>query len=434
MRVYDIIFKKREGQPLTKEEIKFIINGYTIGDIPDYQIAAFLMASFLKELSYEETKELTKAMLESGDIYDLSGIDGIKVDKHSTGGVGDKVSIPLAPLVASLGVPVPMMSGRGLGHTGGTLDKLESIPGFTTNLSFEQFTNSLKSIQVAMIGQSERIAPADKKLYALRDVTATVDNISLITASIMCKKIAEGADAYVFDVKVGKGAFMRSIRNAKHLASSLINIAELFGKKARAIISNMDQPLGNKIGNALEIEESIDLLKGKGPKDLLEVVRELGGIMLFLGDKADSPVTGKEKIGDAISSGLGLKKFTKMIENQNGDTRVVDDPLKYLPQAEYTYEVKAESDGWIKELDAKSIGISALILGAGRENKESIIDPAVGVILKKKIGNKVLKNETIAELKYNNDERLEDAVERFSRAIVISEKSVAKYQLIFDRI
>ncbi|MDD3627576.1 MAG: thymidine phosphorylase, partial [bacterium] len=400
MRVYDIIFKKREGLPLTKDEIRFIIEGYTNGSIPDYQVSAFLMACFLKELSHEETKELTKAMLESGDSYDLSEIPGIKVDKHSTGGVGDKVSIPLAPLVASFGIPVPMMSGRGLGHTGGTLDKLEAIPGFSTNLTYEKFIDTLKSIKMVMIGQSDMIAPADKKLYALRDVTATVDNISLITASIMSKKIAEGADAYVFDVKVGKGAFMRSIKMAKQLSSSLINIAELFNKKARAIISNMDQPLGNKIGNALEIEESIDLLKGNGPKDLLEIVEELGGLMLFLGGKTDSPTSGKEMILGAIDSGSGLEKFAQMVKVQGGNPSVVNNPEEVLPQAQYTYQLRSPESGWIKEMDAKEIGISALILGAGRENKESVIDPAVGIVLKKKVGDKVERNEVIAEIKY----------------------------------
>lgn len=387
MRMVDIIEKKRDGQELTTAEINFFIEGYTKGEIPDYQASALAMAIYFQDMNDRERADLTRAMVESGDTIDLSAIDGVKVDKHSTGGVGDTTTLVLAPLVASLGVPVAKMSGRGLGHTGGTIDKLESIAGFHVELTREQFIDLVNRDKVAVIGQSGNLTPADKKLYALRDVTGTVNSIPLIASSIMSKKIAAGADAIVLDVKTGDGAFMKTQEDAEELAHAMVRIGNHVGRKTIAIISDMSQPLGFAIGNALEVKEAIETLQGKGPKDLTELVLTLGSQMVILAGKAKTSEEAKEMLLDAIHSGKALAKFKEFLANQGGDASIVDDLTK-LPQAKYKIELPAKQSGYISRMVADEIGVASMILGAGRATKEDVIDLAVGLVLHKKLAIK----------------------------------------------
>lgn len=431
MRMYDIIMKKRKGGTLTKDEIKFFVNGFTKGEIPDYQVSALLMAIFFNKMNKEETANLTMAMVNSGDEINLSLIKGIKVDKHSTGGVGDKTSICLAPLVASLGVPVAKMSGRGLGHTGGTIDKLESFKGFSVELTEEQFTDNVNTVNMAIMGQSGNLVPADKKLYALRDVTATVDNMSLIASSIMSKKIASGADAIVLDVKVGDGAFMKTADAAKELAGEMVHIGNALGRKTIGVISDMDQPLGYAIGNNLEVIEAIELLKGNGPKDLLELTLTLGANMLVCAKKADSLEEGKELLLKNIENGRGLLKLKDFIKAQGGDTSYIDNTDKF-EKARYIKEVLAPKDGYITKINAEAIGLIAMELGAGRATKDSEIDLSVGLVLNKKRGEKVNKGEVIAFIHSNNENNIEKAYNDIILNISISESYDNKIPLIYD--
>lgn len=431
MRMYDIIMKKRKGGTLTKDEIKFFVNGFTKGEIPDYQVSALLMAIFFNKMNKEETANLTMAMVNSGDVINLSLIKGIKVDKHSTGGVGDKTSICLAPLVASLGVPVAKMSGRGLGHTGGTIDKLESFKGFSVELTEEQFTDNVNTVNMAIMGQSGNLVPADKKLYALRDVTATVDNMSLIASSIMSKKIASGADAIVLDVKVGDGAFMKTADAAKELAGEMVHIGNALGRKTIGVISDMDQPLGYAIGNNLEVIEAIELLKGNGPKDLLELTLTLGANMLVCAKKADSLEEGKELLLKNIENGRGLLKLKDFIKAQGGDTSYIDNTDKF-EKARYIKEVLAPKDGYITKINAEAIGLIAMELGAGRATKDSEIDLSVGLVLNKKRGEKVNKGDVIAFIHSNNENNIEKAYNDIIQNVSISESYSNKIPLIYD--
>ncbi|MEG1503165.1 pyrimidine-nucleoside phosphorylase [Enterococcus sp. 22-H-5-01] len=403
MRMVDLIEKKRDGKALSKEEINFIIEGYTEESIPDYQMSALLMAIFYQDMTDEEISQLTLAMANSGEIIDLSSIEGIKVDKHSTGGVGDTTTIVLAPLVASVGVPVAKMSGRGLGFTGGTLDKFESIPGFKIELSEQEFIDIVNKSKVAVIGQSGNLAPADKKLYALRDVTATVDSIPLIASSIMSKKIAAGADAIVLDVTTGDGAFMKDIEDAKRLARTMVRIGKLAGRQTMAVISDMSEPLGEAIGNSLEIVEAIDTLKGNGPKDLTEMCYVLGSQMVVLAGKADSLEDARKMLEEALHSGKALEKFREMVRDQGGDETVIDHTDKILT-AKYEIELPAKSSGYVTKLVANEIGIAAMILGAGRKTKEDAIDHAVGIKLHKKIGDQVTEGESLLTIYANTQE------------------------------
>lgn len=429
MRAYDIILKKRNGNKLTKEEIAFFVSSYTKGDIPDYQASALLMAIYFQGMDDEETSFLAEAMMNSGEVYGLSLIPGKKIDKHSTGGVGDKVSIILAPLVASAGVTVPMMSGRGLGHTGGTLDKLESIPGFRTNLTKDEFISNLKKISVAMIGQSELIAPADKKMYALRDVTGTIESIPLIASSIMSKKLAEGIDGLVLDVKTGSGAFMKKERDAVRLAKNMTAIGKKMGKKVVALITDMEQPLGNAIGNSLEIKECIDVLKGRGPQDLIDITLELGAYMLKLAGNVNNAVKGREILKRHLFDGSAYQRFREMVILQGGDVRAIDNPL-LLPSAKFSKELLSERNGYILKMDTEAIGIASCILGAGREKIEDTIDPAAGIIIEKKIGDKIKKDETLAVLHYNSEEKISEPYKRLQSAIFIGSKKPGKRRLI----
>ena len=420
----EIIKKKRDGFSLTLEEINFTIKGYTEGGIPDYQMSSFLMAVVLKGMSKDETLYLTEAMLNSGKTFDLSRISRKKIDKHSTGGVGDKVSLILAPLVASCGVVVPMVSGRGLGHTGGTLDKLESIPGFRTNLGFKEFYNILENIGVAIMGQTEELVPADKKMYSLRDVTGTIESIPLITASILSKKLAEGIDGLVLDVKCGKGAFMKELKDAEELASSMTSVVKGFGKECVSLITNMDQPLGMNVGNSLEVIESIESLKGNGSGDLMEVVFSLGSEMLIMGKKASNRDEAIPVLEDAIKSGKALDKFGEMVELQGGNPLVVDN-YSILSLSENKKEIKSRDSGWISEIDAYEVGIVNLLLGGGRKKKEDRVNPRVGIVFEKKVGDRVDKDELLATIYYDNvlDEETE---KRFTSSIKISSEPVKK--------
>lgn len=423
MRMVDIIEKKRDGQELTTAEINFFIEGYTKGEIPDYQASALAMAIYFQDMNDRERADLTRAMVESGDTIDLSAIDGVKVDKHSTGGVGDTTTLVLAPLVASLGVPVAKMSGRGLGHTGGTIDKLESIAGFHVELTREQFIDLVNRDKVAVIGQSGNLTPADKKLYALRDVTGTVNSIPLIASSIMSKKIAAGADAIVLDVKTGDGAFMKTQEDAEKLAHAMVRIGNHVGRKTIAIISDMSQPLGFAIGNALEIKEAIETLQGKGPKDLTELVLTLGSQMVILAGKAKTSEEAKEMLLDAIHSGKALAKFKEFLANQGGDASIVDDLTK-LPQAKYKIELPAKQSGYISRMVADEIGVASMILGAGRATKEDVIDLAVGLVLHKKVGDKVEEGESILTI-YSNRENVEDVKQKLYDNIFIADTATA---------
>lgn len=428
----DIIRKKRDGGFLTEEEIDFAIQGYTAGSVPEYQMAALLMAVVLNGMDEGETLHLTRAMLHSGSTFDLSELEGKKIDKHSTGGVGDKVSLILAPLVASCDVIVPMISGRGLGHTGGTLDKLASIPGFTTDLSRDQFFSLLEINGVAMMGQTEEIAPADRKMYSLRDVTATVESIPLITASILGKKLAEGIDGLVLDVKCGKGAFMKTRDDAGALASSMTTVVKGFGKQCVAIVTNMDQPLGRCVGNSLEVIESIECLKGKGPHDLMEVTFALGREMLIMAGKARDGVTAQTMLEDAIASGRALEKFRDMVERQHGDPEVIDD-YSMLPRAKNSLKIKADRPGYLVDIDAYEVGMTNLMLGGGRKKKEDSIDYGVGIVFEKKVGDVVEKGEPIAVLHHENDLH-NRTVDRFLSSITLGSEQPPLFQLFLERV
>lgn len=421
MRMVDVIDHKRNGSALTKEEISAFVEGYTNGEIPDYQASALLMAIYFNGMTDEEQANLTMQMLNSGDRLDLSDIPGIKVDKHSTGGVGDKTSIPLAPMVAALGIPVPMISGRGLGHTGGTLDKLEAIPGFEVERSEAEFKKQVRDIKVAIVGATGNVAPADKKIYALRDVTDTVDSIPLIAGSIMSKKIASGTDALVLDVKTGTGAFMKEEADAVKLANALVKIGKSVGMNCMALISDMNQPLGNMVGNALEIQESIAILKGEGPKDITELVMTLGSQMVVLAKKAATLAEARTKLEEVVANGSALEVFRQMIIAQGGDPRVIEDPT-LMPQAKYHFELPAPQAGYVTKMTADEIGIAAMLLGGGRQAKTDVIDYAVGIELHKKVGDAVAEGESlltihsntadvanIKELLYNNIEIGTDA-------------------------
>ncbi len=422
MRMVDLIEKKRDGGQLTTEEINWFVTNYTQGEIPDYQVSAFLMAVFYEDMSDEEITALTLAMAHSGEVIDLSSIEGIKVDKHSTGGVGDTTTLVLAPLVASVGVPVAKMSGRGLGYTGGTLDKLEAIPGFQIELPEEIFTRLVNQSYVAIIGQSGNLAPADKKLYALRDVTATVNSIPLIASSIMSKKIAAGADAIVLDVTTGDGAFMKKLSDARRLAKTMVRIGALTNRQTMAIISDMTQPLGEAIGNSLEVVEAIETLQGKGPADLLEMCYVLGSQMVVLAKKAPDLDQARKLLEEALESGKALEKFREMIRNQGGDDTVVDHPQSLLT-AKYEQPFLAKKSGYVTKLVANELGIAAMLLGAGRRTKEEEIDYAVGLKLHKKVGDKVTEGEPLLTI-YSNDLELNEVERILEKNIEIGEVAV----------
>lgn len=431
MRMYDLIMKKRKGDELTTEEINFFVDGFTNGSIPDYQASAMLMAIFFNKMNKRETADLTNAMVESGDKINLSNLKGIKVDKHSTGGVGDKTSICLTPLVASLGIPVAKMSGRGLGHTGGTIDKLETFEGFSVELTEEEFMENVNNINIAIMGQSGNLVPADKKLYALRDVTATVDNMSLIASSIMSKKLASGADAIVLDVKVGDGAFMKTPETARELAQEMVDIGKHLGRETIGVISDMDQPLGYAIGNSLEVIEAIELLKGNGPKDLLELTLTIGSNMLLCAKKAESVEEARKMLIENIENGKGLEKLKEFIKAQGGDMTPIDDFSKF-PKAKYIEEVIAPKDGYITKIKAEAFGLIAMELGAGRATKESEIDLAVGLVLNKKRGEKVKKGDVLAYIHSNSEEKLEKARKSILENITIEESYDLNIPLIYD--
>ena len=430
MRMVDIIEKKRDGQTLTKEEIEFFIEGYTNGDIPDYQVSSLAMAIFFQDMNEEERAALTMAMVNSGDVIDLSKINGIKVDKHSTGGVGDTTTLVLAPLVAAVGVPVAKMSGRGLGHTGGTIDKLESIDGFHVEISEADFIKLVNEDQVAVIGQTGNLTPADKKLYALRDVTGTVNSIPLIASSIMSKKIAAGADAIVLDVKTGNGAFMKTLEDAEALAHARVSIGNNVGRNTMAIISDMSQPLGRAIGNALELKEAIDTLNGQGPEDLTELVLTLGSQMVVLAERANTLEEARQLLNEAIENGSALDKFKTFLENQGGDASVVDSP-ELLPTAEYQIDYKAKSSGVVSELIANEIGVASMMLGAGRQTKEDDIDLSVGIVLNKKVGDNVNEGESLLTI-HSNRENVDDVIKKLDESIEI--KAQAKTPTLIHKI
>jgi len=430
VRAVDIIVSKRDGRALSRDQIRSFVSGVTEGTLPDYQASALLMAIVLRGMSAEETAWLTDAMVHSGVRVDLSGIPGVKVDKHSTGGVGDKASLVLAPLAAACGVPVPMMSGRGLGHTGGTLDKLETIPGFRVNLSLEEMKAALARTGCAMLGQTEQIAPADKKLYALRDVTGTVESIPLISASIMSKKIAEGIDALVLDVKTGSGAFMKTEADSRRLAESLVSIGNASGVRTDAIITAMDAPLGCAVGNALEVIECIEVLKGRGPADLVEVSLELAERMLLVGKVAPDRPDAKRRVAEARASGVGLERFQRIIEGQGGDPRVVDDYGR-LPQVPGRHEVTADRGGYVVRLDAELVGRASVALGAGRDRIEDSIDPAVGIMVRATVGDRVGAGDPVLELHYRDPGRLNAALALLARAVTIGDdRPVVRRRLV----
>lgn len=432
MRMVDIIEKKRDGQALSTNEIQFFVNGYTDGSIPDYQASALLMAIYFQGMTEQERADLTLAMVNSGDKIHLDKIDGIKVDKHSTGGVGDTTTLVLGPLVASLGVPVAKMSGRGLGHTGGTIDKLEAVPGFHVEIDNDEFIKLVNENKIAIIGQSGNLTPADKKLYALRDVTSTVNSIPLIASSIMSKKIAAGADAIVLDVKTGAGAFMKTRDDSQQLAKAMVSIGNNVGRKTMAVISDMSQPLGNAIGNALEVKEAIETLKGNGPKDLTELCLTLGSHMVFLAEKSATLEEARQKLEQAIADGSALETMKIFLRSQGGDASVVDHPEK-LPQAKYTFELIASEAGYVSEIVADEVGHAAMLLGAGRVTKESVIDLAVGLILNKKIGDKVEKGDSLVTI-YSNFSDVEAVKKKLAENIKISAKKVNAPVLIHEEI
>ncbi|HET8866665.1 MAG TPA: thymidine phosphorylase [Gracilimonas sp.] len=427
--IVSIIRKKRDGETLLKEEIKYLIDQYTADEIPDYQVSAFLMASFLNGLNDEESAALTESMLHSGEIVDLSHVSGKKVDKHSTGGVGDKLSLILAPIVASVGVPVPMISGRGLGHTGGTLDKLESIPGFTVDMDLDRYKEIIGKHDLVLAGQTKEIAPADKRLYALRDVTATVESIPLIAGSIMSKKLAEGIDALVLDVKAGSGAFMKTTEDAIKLGEALVGIGTQFEKDTIAYVTNMNQPLGYKIGNWLEVEECIDAMQGEGPDDIMEITHLLAGTMIFLGGKAETVKDGIEISKQQIENGEAFKKWLDIVEEQGGDVEMMKSPDKY-PKAEYEFEIKANKDGFVSEMDSFEIGMASVELGAGRKKKEDGVDPQAGIVLQKKIGDKISKGETILTGYTNKVSTIDAASDGLFNAVTIAKAKPEKVDMV----
>lgn len=420
MRTLDIIDTKRNGKALTDDQLQYFIDGVVSGTIPDYQISALLMAIYFQGMTSEEQASLTMKMMRSGERLDLSKIPGIKVDKHSTGGVGDKVSLPLAAMVAATGIPVPMISGRGLGHTGGTLDKLEAIPGFRVELSEEEFINQVANEQLAIVGATGEVAPADKKLYSLRDVTDTVDSIPLIASSIMSKKIASGTDALVIDVKTGAGAFMKTLEQSRALAHALVNIGKRAGLQCMAVISDMNQPLGNKIGNALEIEESLDVLKGKGPADLTELVYTLGSYMVMMGGKAQTLAAARQLLRQTIDNGTALQRFKAMVIAQGGDPRVIEN-YDIMPRAQYHIPYLAKQDGIVARLSADEIGKASMLLGGGRQKADDQLDYSVGIELCHKLGDKVAAGDQLLTI-YSNHQDITDVTKLLDESIVISEQ------------
>jgi pyrimidine-nucleoside phosphorylase len=433
MQLYELIRRKRDSGRLSDEEIEELVNGFASGRVPDYQMAAMLMAIFLRGMTADETTALTLAMMNSGDVFDLSGIPGPKVDKHSTGGVGDKVSLILAPLVAACGVKVPMVSGRSLGHTGGTLDKLESIPGFRTDLSYAQFRRNVSDIGLCIMGQTKRMCPADRKLYALRDVTATVDSIPLISASIMSKKLAEGVDGLVLDVKTGGGAFMTRTVQARKLARTLIAIGTRLGKKVVALVTDMSEPLGEAVGNGVEVVEAIEALKGRWRVDLEEVTLALGGEMLVLAGLASSPAQARRLLMRALSRGLGLEKLRQMIGAQGGNPKVVDD-YTLLPRPAHRVGVNAASAGFVRSIDALQVGILGVGLGIGRKTLDSKIDHSAGFVFKKKVGDRVEKSDVIAEVQGSNETRVNEAASLLSAQIAISGTAPRGHGMVIARL
>ena len=429
LRAVDVIQRKRDGAELSPEEIRFFIESYASGTVPDYQAAALAMAVFFRGMTPAETVSLCESMMRTGEVLDLSELPGPKVDKHSTGGVGDKTSLILAPLAAACGVYVPMISGRGLGHTGGTLDKLESIPGFRVRLSLAEFRRVLRDTGLGLIGQTPEIAPADRKLYALRDVTGTVESLPLIAASIMSKKMAEGLDALVLDVKVGDGAFLSRYEDSKALAQTMVSIGRGMGKKVAALLTGMDQPLGRTVGNALEVVESIETLKGRGPKDLESLSLELTAWMLSLAGAAPSLEAARSQARDALASGAGLRKLQQIIEAQGGDPAVCDDTSR-LPRARETVDLKAEADGRVAAIGCRAVGHAGMLLGAGRETLESQIDPAVGVVLHKKFGDLVIGGEPLLTLHVNDRGRLDQAMDLLRRSIRVAPEAPPAVALV----
>jgi pyrimidine-nucleoside phosphorylase len=432
-RAIDVIRKKRDGGELSRNEIESLVNSYTRGDIPDYQMSAWLMAVVLRGMTRAETAALTDAMLRSGEVLDLSALPAKKVDKHSTGGVGDKTSLVLAPLAAAAGVMVPMISGRGLGHTGGTLDKLEAIPGFNVNLPVAQFRRVLETCGCAMIGQTAEIAPADRKLYALRDVTGTVESPYLICASIMSKKLAEGIDALVLDVKTGSGAFMKTEKDAVFLAELMVETGERMGKQMVALITDMDQPLGSMIGNALEVVEVVEVLRGEGPEDLRQLCLELAGWMLHLGGVADTVAEGKKQSEKLIASGEALDKFRQMVALQGGDLGTIDDAKK-LPQAQHRMILSSPKNGYLAALQCEQVGTACVILGGGRERKEDSVDPAVGIVLHKKVGDPVSSGEALATIYYNAEARAVRARQLLEESYQIADSPVHEKRPLIHRV
>ena len=430
MRMYDVIERKKRGAKLTKEEIEFVVNGFTKGEIPDYQMSAFLMAVYFQGMDLEETSQLTMTMANSGDMIDLSPIEGVKVDKHSTGGVGDKTTIALAPIVAAAGAKVAKMSGRGLGHTGGTIDKLESFAGFKVEIPEKQFFEQVNNHNIAVVGQSGDLAPADKKIYALRDVTATVDNISLIASSIMSKKIASGADAICLDVKCGSGAFMKNLDDAKELAKAMVSIGNHVGRKTMAVVTDMSQPLGCAVGNSLEVIEAIDTLRGKGPEDFTELTVTLATYMLIAAGVCEDAKSAYEKVQEVIKSGEAIKKLEEWVELQGGDKKAITD-VGLLPLAHYSEDVFLKEEGYVEAIDAEVVGKAALVLGAGRETKDSKIDLAVGLKVLKKVGDKIDKSTPVATIYYNDKDKFEAAKQTLISAYTITDKEVVKPKLIY---
>ncbi len=431
MRAYDLIWKKREGRELTPAEIDFLVSGFVKGEIPDYQMSAWSMAVFFRGMSFDECTALTLAMANSGETIDLSGINGPKVDKHSTGGVGDKVSLVVLPLVAAAGVPVAKMSGRGLGHTGGTIDKLESIPGFRTGLDRNQFLKQVSHIGIALMGQTKTLVPADKKLYALRDLTATVESIPLIASSIVSKKLAAGADAVVLDVKYGDGAFMRNYQDALNLAKTMVEIGNRAGRKFKAVLSDMDQPLGLAVGNSLEVAEAITTLKGEGPLDLTNLSLTLGGLMLHLAGLSDTSQLGEEKLRKILVSGAGLAKFSELVNAQGGDTGVIED-LGLLPTAAVVQNIEAPCEGWVERIHCRDLGLAAMELGAGRNRLEDAIKPEVGIKLHAKIGDYLEKSQVLAEVHAQNGADAEVAAAKILNCFHLSRQPVDRPVLIKD--
>ena len=433
MNILEVIAEKRDGYPLSKERIRSVIQQYSSGQIPDYQMSAFLMAIYIRGMNLDETTEMTRAMLESGSQVAFEGLDPIPMDKHSTGGVGDKITLPLVPLVMTYGVPIPMLSGRSLGFSGGTLDKLESIPGFRVDYNLEEYKHRVQTVGAVIMGQTRELAPADKKIYALRDVTATVPSIPLITASILSKKVAGGAKGLVLDVKVGKGAFMQTLDEARALAGSLVNVGTSLGLKISGYITNMNEPLGRMVGNALEVRETLDILNGQGPPDSTELTLMLGGEMLLLAGIVSSLDEGRTKIREAIDGGQGIANFKKLIESQEGNPEVVDQP-DLLPTASETKDISLSEKGWVKRIHAQKIALAAFVLGAGRMQVEDRIDPRVGIEMLKKVGQRVQADEPVVRIHYSESSDLAEAEEKIHEAFTIDDIPPHPEPLIWERI